>query len=270
MGAVVGYGDPLQGSCLEGFDFLGLHHIIFVDDILILLYNVRNCGAKMKDLQIEIEKIFTDKNQVFPATWSFEKNEKGFYYFEATTNKKRYGIVRKCLYCSRDFLARNNWLEKAHTCSVFCRALLQQNRVTLKCSWCEKEITKQVKNLKNSRSGLFFCDRKCKEEAQKVGGIEEIQPEHYKDGTKAYSLRALNHYGCKCVDCNVVLESMLHVHHIDGNRKNGSVENLEVVCLTHHALRHMKKNKLGLWVVDFKCLTPRDKLEELRKLLIGN
>ncbi len=26
MGAVVGYEDALQASCLEGFDFLGLHH----------------------------------------------------------------------------------------------------------------------------------------------------------------------------------------------------------------------------------------------------
>ena len=27
MGAAVGCGSPLQGECLEGFDFLGLHHI---------------------------------------------------------------------------------------------------------------------------------------------------------------------------------------------------------------------------------------------------
>ena len=27
MGAVVGYGVPLQGSCLEGFDSLGLHQV---------------------------------------------------------------------------------------------------------------------------------------------------------------------------------------------------------------------------------------------------
>jgi len=27
LGAVVGYGLPLQGRCLEGFDFLGLHQI---------------------------------------------------------------------------------------------------------------------------------------------------------------------------------------------------------------------------------------------------
>ncbi len=28
LGAVVGYGSPLQGGCLEGFDFLGLHQIL--------------------------------------------------------------------------------------------------------------------------------------------------------------------------------------------------------------------------------------------------
>lgn len=27
LGTVVGYGSPLQGGCLEGFDFLGLHQI---------------------------------------------------------------------------------------------------------------------------------------------------------------------------------------------------------------------------------------------------
>jgi hypothetical protein len=27
LGTVVGYGSPLQGGCLEGFDFLGLHQL---------------------------------------------------------------------------------------------------------------------------------------------------------------------------------------------------------------------------------------------------
>ena len=29
LGTVVGYGSPLQGGCLEGFDFLGLHQILY-------------------------------------------------------------------------------------------------------------------------------------------------------------------------------------------------------------------------------------------------
>ena len=33
MGAVVGYGHPLQGCCLEGFDFLGLHQVILGSSI---------------------------------------------------------------------------------------------------------------------------------------------------------------------------------------------------------------------------------------------
>ncbi len=47
------------------------------------------------------------------------------------------------------------------------------------------------------------------------------------------------------------------------------LKNLEVVCNIHHMLRHMKQNEEGFWIVDFKTLTPRDKLDELRKLLIG-
>ena len=37
LGAVVGYGLPLQGRCLEGFDFLGLHQfsgVNFDDEVL--------------------------------------------------------------------------------------------------------------------------------------------------------------------------------------------------------------------------------------------
>ena len=30
LGAVVGYGLPLQGRCLEGFDSLGLHQVLAV------------------------------------------------------------------------------------------------------------------------------------------------------------------------------------------------------------------------------------------------
>ena len=32
LGTVVGYGSPLQGGCLEGFDFLGLHQIYIAFD----------------------------------------------------------------------------------------------------------------------------------------------------------------------------------------------------------------------------------------------
>lgn len=33
LGAVAGYGDPLQGSCLEGFNSLGLHQSWVINSV---------------------------------------------------------------------------------------------------------------------------------------------------------------------------------------------------------------------------------------------
>ena len=136
-----------------------------------------------------------------PDTWKIYSDEKGFFHREKSTNRKRYGVVRNCLHCEREFLARNSWNDTAFTCSRFCNTTSRQKRIKVSCAWCDNEIEKTQSYLNNSKHGLHFCNRKCKENAQSIGGIEEIQPPHYKDGTKAYSVRALNHYGCKCVDC---------------------------------------------------------------------
>ena len=43
-----------------------------------------------------------------------------------------------------------------------------------------------------------------------------------------------------CVITNAgigILEDMLDVHHKDSNRKNGTIENLEVLCVWCHALK---------------------------------
>lgn len=46
-------------------------------------------------------------------------------------------------------------------------------------------------------------------------------------------------------------------------------KNLEVVCKHHHILRHMRyRERTKEWIVDYEHLAPRNKLEELRKLLM--
>ncbi|NCQ52265.1 hypothetical protein GW796_10340 [archaeon] len=111
--------------------------------------------------QLDVESFFIDNKKEVPATWNWIKNEKGVFYLEANTKKKRYGIIRSCLYCERSFIARHNWLDDAHTCSRFCSAKMNKNRVVTKCSWCSKEIEKKVSSFKNSKHGLHFCNRKC-------------------------------------------------------------------------------------------------------------
>ncbi len=223
--------------------------------------------TEIKKIQLEVEKYCLSKNNKIPDSWMFEEKDDKFFYIEKSTGKKRYGVIKNCEYCERKFLARNSWSKSITVCSNFCGTAKRVKKVEISCSWCKKTILKTPSKLKNSKHNLYFCDRVCKENAQSIGGIEKIQPNHYKDGSASYSARAFKHYGKKCCDCNISFKVFLEVHHIDGNRNNGDISNLEVVCLIHHQLRHMRlENKK--WIVDFHYLTPRDKLDELKKLLL--
>lgn len=50
---------------------------------------------------------------------------------------------------------------------------------------------------------------------------------------------AIAAYGARCAACGWdKAEVVLHVHHIDSNRKNGDLANLIVLCPTCHYHRH--------------------------------
>lgn len=220
----------------------------------------------MNILQEKINKRFSDKNLPFPSTWTWQTNERGVFYID-TLKKRRYGFIKNCRYCDREFVVRNDWKDIVVVCSRFCGHASNQNQVLLKCDWCKNDFSRTNGNTKKNKHGFQFCTRICKDKAQQIGGIKEIQPEHYKDGAASYSKRAIREYGSKCVDCDITMKAFLHVHHKDSNRDNGNLDNLEVVCSIHHMLRHMVFSK-GRWVVDFKQLTPLDDLEKLKAELI--
>ncbi len=221
-----------------------------------------------KKLQLEVEEYFLSKNKPLPISWNWEKNDKGLFYIEKSTGKKRYGTTNSCKFCKRQFIVKKHNLDIAIYCSKVCDSLSREKKIETNCAWCNKEIKKTESKLKNSKHNLNFCNRICKENAQKIDGITELHPKHYKDGTSAYNERALRFYGGKCCDCGLTFKPLLSVHHVDGNRENGKLENLEVLCSLHHDLRHMYFNeKKNIWIYDTKSLTPRDKLDELRNLL---
>jgi hypothetical protein len=92
--------------------------------------------------------------------------------------------VKVCDYCNRNFLAIKNSIV---SCSRFCSNQKKANRVELSCSWCGGKILKALSKLNGSKSGLYFCQRKCKDEAQKIEGLTEIHPSHYQNGASACS-----------------------------------------------------------------------------------
>lgn len=141
---------------------------------------------------------------------------------------------------------------------------MKKNRISVTCAFCGKNFEKSPSKLKNSKSGLYFCDKNCKCSAQRIGGIKEIMPSHYGTMTKGLSLKDVNRFNLeiKCIDCGELKEYLLCLHHMDGIRSNNDVNNLEIVCYNCHVKRHLtfKDNK---WVVSFNSLTPREMILSL-------
>jgi HNH endonuclease. len=176
---------------------------------------------------------------------------------------KRKGILVECKLCGKQFASRKDQIRLF--CSPECFHSDKRKRVKVKCAFCQNEFEKKPSQLKFSKckSGLYFCTRACKDQAQRIGGIEEIMPPHYgqSDGKHLIN-QLLNEKDVSCIGCGEFKRFLLCVHHIDGDHNNNVKENLEVVCGNCHIIRHLKNNN-GIWVYHTKSLTPRNLITEI-------
>lgn len=160
-------------------------------------------------------------------------------------------IKRLCKFCKKEYFAEKREINrgKGIFCSHSCSSLFyHKNKEVIKkipnvkCANCKKDFYKSKLKQKNSKSGLFFCCRACKDKAQRIGGIKEIQPNHYTN-----KLRSTSHKGlikrikginfCEKCGYNKHIE-ILQIHHKDRDRNNGDLENLIVLCPNCHLWEH--------------------------------
>ena len=190
----------------------------------------------------------------------------GKLFVQYPSSDRQYRGVKVVCECGefkvvRDIRAPESWL-----CDL-CREA--KFYTTLSCQTCGKSFRRQKGNLSNSKSGLYFCCRECKDAAQTIrGGLKAIWPAHYGDGSSEYRSAAFKAFPNECVDCGFDFYPLLEVHHIDGERSNGALTNLEIVCPTHHRLRHLRQIK-DQWEFATSYLTDRRRLNELRKKVGG-
>lgn len=117
------------------------------------------------------------------------------------------------------------------------------------CAFCGNLFYKKPSARQMSKSGLYFCSRSHKDLAQRIGGIEAIQPTHYgtASGERTYRILAFSQLPHCCARCgyNEVVE-VLQAHHKNGDRTNNGIENLEILCPTCHMVFHFQQRS-GLW-----------------------
>lgn len=159
--------------------------------------------------------------------------------------KKKYGAkVHKCYpkicsYCEKEYYVPKHFLEESKYCSKECSQISRRKQVNVKCDVCGKDILRTISVVKKSKYN--FCSRKCKTKAQKVNSGEkfnELRPQHYGTGLTNYRERALEFYGEVCSKCGYCRNILaLEVDHIDGNRKNNELLNLQVLCANCHKIK---------------------------------
>ncbi len=106
------------------------------------------------------------------------------------------------------------------------------------CSVCGQLSYKTQKGLKRSKSGKYFCPKKCQTLWCNQLYIEE---KHANFTTGMHSYRSAldrNKVPKICRLCKTTDYRVLAVHHIDKNRKNNELNNLPWLCHNCHFLAH--------------------------------
>lgn len=164
-----------------------------------------------------------------------------FIVSTAFDGKRRKLYRGNCATCGNTFYAPK------HVGRRYCSDLCWRNKpsklVTRICDNCGNEFARRQSSLVKSKSGLLFCKRKCKDEAQRMGKHNAIlRPSSHKDGRSSYRAIAYRYHPRKCNRCGYDEHTgILKVHHRDRNRHNNNPENLEILCPNCHDLEHFSR-----------------------------
>jgi hypothetical protein len=161
-------------------------------------------------------------------------------------------IIKTCKFCKKSFNAPVREVKRGNGkfCSKRCcsnsrRGIVINPRIpNVTCAYCKKKFYKPESKIKKSKSGLVFCSRKHKDLGQRIeSGLTEIHPPHY--GTAEISDYRSIAFSSKEKVCELcgynTIPQILQVHHIDENRKNNSIDNLQVLCPNCHHETHYNK-----------------------------
>lgn len=133
-------------------------------------------------------------------------------------------IVGTCIYCGDEFLVYPSQVRKGR--GKYC---------SLSCSTTHRNYT-------NNPTKDPEVRRKISENHAPVPWLLQYADNGYK-GTdvKSYRTKAIRHYGEECSRCKS--SENIQVHHIDRNRENNAIENLEVLCSRCHLAEHAEEQK---------------------------
>ncbi len=107
---------------------------------------------------------------------------------------------------------------------------------------CRKEISCLVcKSPILAGANKKTCSRECSNINRKGTLYTRSQTKDKVKQNRTLKKILLKERGRKCERCSYKKYEILHVHHIDRDRKNNSLKNLELICPNCHAVEHLEK-----------------------------
>lgn len=160
---------------------------------------------------------------------------------EKNINGRTYQLCY-CKQCGTEKWKRKSLLKQSPDtfCSSQCLSEYKRTGSILICEFCSQKF---YRARAASRGAAVYCSRSCSNSAN--NSKYKSGPNHpsWKGGERSYRDRALSCYGTLCMSSacpfreKEVPVQMLDVDHIDGDRSNNDLGNLQVLCVWCHALK---------------------------------
>lgn len=164
-------------------------------------------------------------------------------YICTASGRRRKAEQVKCEFCGTDFLSPTAPSQRCKFCSLSCATKSRLHQISLVCAGCSTTFVRPASYLRaKSKSGLRFCSKACKGQAQRLGGIEAIMPAHYGTSKERYRSE-FSDSELVCKRCGYhEFTCSVEVHHKDGDHDNEQKSNLVPLCANCHRGLHN-----GLW-----------------------
>lgn len=151
-----------------------------------------------------------------------------------------------CKQCGQFFHCKPSHLKNGRKyCSSVCSWSSLKKGKVVSCFICKANFYRNAAEIKKSKSGKLFCSHTCS--AKWSNTLENRKGERHSNwlgGHSSYRTRAIEKYGLKCKNgesCplkDVILPKfLLEVDHIDGNKKNSKISNLQILCVWCHQIK---------------------------------